>query len=80
MFTDSRMEGICIQKILKTEGYGMLTYPVFRAYSEDQQQYYSMDLEEIVEVLAFIQKNFAHSYSQVVDLNNKSVKKSYIEV
>ena len=39
-----------------------------------------MDLEEIVDVLAYIKNNFGFGYSQVVDLQNESVKKSYIEV
>lgn len=65
---------------LKNEGYETLTHTIFRAYTEEQLQYYSMDLEEIVDVLAYIKNNFGFGYSQVVDLQNESVKKSYIEV
>ncbi len=67
-------------RALKNGGYEILTHTVFRAYTEDQLQYYSMDLGEIVDVLAYIKNNFGFGYSQVVDLQNKSVKKSYIEV
>ena len=67
-------------KALKTAGHGILTHTIFRAYTEEQLQYYSMDLEEIVDVLAYIKNNFGFGYSQVVDLQNESVKKSYIEV
>jgi hypothetical protein len=75
---DTHMDTMKALRILKSEGYRMISYNVFRAYYEGQLQYYHMDFGEIVDVVAFIDSNFSSGYSQIVDLNNKSVRKSYI--
>lgn len=77
---DSYEDTLNALHVLKQEGYTTLSYNIYRAYYEEQLNLYNMSFEEIIDITNFIKNNFNQGYKQIVDMNNKYVKKSYIPV